>query len=157
MRIGTSLAEPGGPQALSTLRDGPDADEARRIVTAAEYSAGMAVTQSQVSSIKEDVRALGDTVSEVLLRVVAHDTRFDLVDRRFDGVDARFDRVEARLDAVETRLDRVEARLDAMEARLDRVEARLDRVETRLDGIDSRLGEISSTLHEILTLVRERR
>ncbi len=86
----------------------------------------MVVTDAQVDSVKEDIRVIGDTVSDLVTRVAAHDRRFDQVDRRLDGIDGRLDGIDGRLDGIDG----------------------------RLDGIDGRLGAMDGTLQEILALVR---
>jgi len=64
----------------------------------------MVGTDAQVDSLKEDIRVVGDTVSELLIRVAAHDRRFDQVDRRLDQVDRRLDGIDGRLDGIDGRL-----------------------------------------------------
>ena len=48
-----------------------------------EYADDMPLTDTQVDSIREDLRALSDTVSEILTTVVGHTARFDRIDREF--------------------------------------------------------------------------
>jgi hypothetical protein len=47
----------------------------------------MVVTDSQVDNIREDIRALSDTMSDLMKSVSGHDARFDQHDRRFDRID----------------------------------------------------------------------
>lgn len=86
----------------------------------------MPATEAQVDSLKEDIRALSDTTSEILLKL--------------DGLTKTVNSHGDRLDKVESRLDRVEVRLDKMDERFDKMDGRLD----KMDG----------TLQEILTLVK---
>jgi len=94
----------------------------------------MTVTQEQFSSLKEDIRALSFTVSEILHTV--HDQGF-------------------RVMRIDERLTRVEGGLDLMDGRLTRVEGRLDKMDGRFDKMDSRLDGLQSSVSEILTLVRK--
>ena len=71
----------------------------------------MVVTDAQMDSLKEDIRAIGDTVSELVTRVAAHDSRFDQVDRRLDRIDGRLDVHDSRFDQVDGRLGRIEGTL----------------------------------------------
>ena len=68
----------------------------------------MVVTDSQVDNIREDIRVLSHTMSDLMKRVSAHDARFDQVDRRLDQHDRRFDQVDRRFDKVERRLDGID-------------------------------------------------
>ena len=90
------------------------------------YAALMTVTHEQFGSLKEDIRALSSTVSEILHAVS---------DQGF------------RLMRMDERLSRVEGGLNLMDGRITRVEGRLDKVDGRLDGLQS-------SVSEILTLVR---
>jgi len=90
------------------------------------YAALMTVTEEQFGSLKEDIRALSGTVSEIL-----HAVR----DQGF------------RVMRMDERLSRVEGGLNLMDGRLTRVEGRLDKVDGRIDGLQ---GSVS----EILTLAR---
>ncbi len=81
----------------------------------------MVVTDEQVLNIKEDIRALSDTVSGILMRVLEHDARFDQVDRRLDGIDGRLDGIDGRLDGIDGRLDGIEGRLDGMDGVLRQI------------------------------------
>ncbi len=92
----------------------------------------MMVTEAQIDSIREDIRAISDTVSDLATRVAAHDGRFDQVDRRFDWIDGR---------------------LDQHDARFDRIDGRLNQHDARFDRIDGRLDGIGGTLQQILALV----
>ena len=53
-----------------------------------EYAGDMPATEAQVDSIKEDIRALSDTVSEILVTVKDHGHRLDKVENRLDGMDS---------------------------------------------------------------------
>ncbi|HUZ55099.1 MAG TPA: hypothetical protein VMU94_21555 [Streptosporangiaceae bacterium] len=86
----------------------------------------MVVTDAQVDSLKEDIRVIGDTVSELVTRVAAHDRRFDQVDRRLGGIDGRLGGIYGQLGGIYG----------------------------QLGGIDGRLGAMDGTLQEILALVR---
>jgi len=67
----------------------------------------MVVTDAQVDSLKEDIRVIGDTVSELVTRVTAHDRRFDQVDRRLDGIDGRLGGIDGRLGAMDGTLQEI--------------------------------------------------
>ncbi len=71
----------------------------------------MVVTDAQVDSLKEDIRVIGDTVSELVTRVAAHDGRFDQVDGRLDGIDGRLDGIDGRLGAMDGRLGAMDGTL----------------------------------------------
>ena len=72
----------------------------------------MTVTQVQVNGLKEDIRAISDVVSEVLVRVANHDARFDQIDLRLDKHDARLDGIDGRLDGIDGRLDGMQGALN---------------------------------------------
>jgi len=65
----------------------------------------MVVTETQIDSVREDLRAISDNVSDLVTRVAAHDGRFDQVDRRLDRIDGRLDQYDARFDRIDGRLD----------------------------------------------------
>lgn len=72
---------------------------------------GMVLTEAQIESIREDLRAISDTVSDLVTRVAAHDGRFDQVDRRFDQVDGRLDGFDGRLGGIDDRLGGIDGTL----------------------------------------------
>ena len=71
----------------------------------------MPVTQLQVDSLKEDVRALGDSVSEILVRVAAHDERFTKIDRRLEHIDDRIEHIDGRIGQIDGRLEHIDSAL----------------------------------------------
>ena len=71
----------------------------------------MVVTDSQVDSLKEDIRTLSDTVVQILDHVAAHDARFDGIEARLNAHDARFDGIDGRLDGIDGRLDGIDGTL----------------------------------------------
>ena len=111
------------------------------------YAAPMTVTQEQFGSLKEDIRALSSTVSEILQSV--RDQGF-----RVMRMDERLSRVEGGLNLMDGRLTRVECRLDRVDERIDKVDGRLDKVDGQLDKVDGRIDGLQSSVSEILTLVR---
>jgi len=66
------------------------------------YAADMTVTQEQLGSLKEDIRALSGTVSEILHTV--RDQSF-----RVMRIDERLTRVEGGLDLIGGRIDRLQS------------------------------------------------
>ena len=98
----------------------------------------MVVTDAQVDSLKEDVRVIGDTVSELVTRVAAHDRRFDQVDGRLDGIDGRLDGIDGRLDGIDGRLDGIDGRFDGIDGRLGAMDGRLGAMDGRLGAMDGR-------------------
>jgi predicted nuclease with TOPRIM domain len=73
-----------------------------------DYDDDMPATDVQIDSIREDIRALSDTVSVVLVRLDNMDARFDGMDQRFDKLEGRFDKLEGRFDKLEGRFDNLE-------------------------------------------------
>jgi chromosome segregation ATPase len=106
----------------------------------------MSDTQAILESLKEDVRAVSDTVDVVAevsrkharqlavmgkrldrieIRMVEHDQRFDQIDQRFNQVDQRFNQVDQRFNQVDQRFDSVGGELQTIRAQLTEVLARL--------------------------------
>jgi chromosome segregation ATPase len=92
----------------------------------------MSDTQAMLEILKEDVRAISDTVDVVAqlapdhtrqlatvgkrlhrieIRLEEHGQRFDQVDRRFTQVDQRFDQVDGELQTIKGQLTEILARL----------------------------------------------
>jgi archaellum component FlaC len=99
----------------------------------------MSDTQAILESLKEDVRAVSDTVDVVAevsrkharqlavmgkrldrieIRMVEHDQRFNQIDQRFNQVDQRFNQVDQRFDSVGGELQTIRAQLTEVLARL---------------------------------------
>ena len=100
----------------------------------------MSDTQAVLESLKEDVRALSDTV-DVLAQASCQHTRQLL------AVGKRLDRIDIRLDEYDQRFTHVDQRLDGIDQRLDRIGRGLDQIDTRLGG---ELHTIRGQLTEIL-------
>lgn len=64
----------------------------------------MPETQTQIDSLREDIRAISDSVPLLFERVAVHDTQFDRIDARLDAHDTRFDRVDEQLAEILRRL-----------------------------------------------------
>jgi len=79
-----------------------------------QYAGDMPATEAQVDSIKQDIRALSDTVSEILVTVNGlvvtvkdHGRRLDKVENRLDKIDDRFDKVDRRLGSMDSAIHEI--------------------------------------------------
>ncbi len=95
--------------------------------------------RTRIDSLKEDIRAIGDSVLDLQVKAAGHDDQFAAVltllsahGEKLAGHDRRFDKVDARLGAMDTRLDGLNARLDGHDARFDHVDAQLAEILARL-------------------------
>jgi hypothetical protein len=86
----------------------------------------------QIGSLKEDARAISDTVALILEKVEPYDGRFDRIEARLSEHDGRFDRLETRLADHDGRFDRLETRLSEHDGRFDRIDGQLAEVLRRL-------------------------
>jgi chromosome segregation ATPase len=141
-----------------------------RAVGGQGYSAAVADTQTQIDTMREDIRAISDSAVQALEELKEHSYQFtrviirlNLLDARQLGLDSRLNRVEEKvtgldekvtgLDQKVTGLDQkviglggqmkqVEARLDLHDARFDQVDAKLAQHDGRFDRVDAQLAEI---------------
>ena len=75
------------------------------------YRHHMPDANTRIDSLKEDIRAIGDSVLDLRAKAVGHE-------RRFDQIDAHLDQIDARLDGHDVRFDHVDAQLAEILARL---------------------------------------
>ena len=75
------------------------------------YGAGMADAHTRIDSLKEDIRALSDSVLDLQAQAREHDAKFEQVlgalgrhDAKLDNHDRRFDQIDAQLAEILSRL-----------------------------------------------------
>lgn len=67
-----------------------------------EYADDMPTAQVQIDSIRQDIRALSDTVSIILVRLDKMDGRFNKMDDRFDKMDQEFAELKGTMGEILT-------------------------------------------------------
>ena len=101
-----------------------------------EYADDMPATEAQVDSLKEDFRALSDTVSEILTTV----------NDRFDSLKEDIRVLSDTTSGILTIVNDHTTRLDAMDTRFDAMD-------TRFDAMDREFADLKGTVQKILTPV----
>jgi chromosome segregation ATPase len=96
------------------------------------YGVGMADAHTRIDSLKEDIRALSDSVLDLQAKAREHD--------------AKFEQILGSLGHHETMLESQDRQLEQVLGLLGRDEAKLDTHDRRFDYIDAQLAEILARL-----------
>jgi hypothetical protein len=87
---------------------------------------------TRIDSLKEDIRAIGDSVLDLQTLARAHDVKLEQVVAMLAAHDARFDAIDARYEAHDRRFDDHDRRFDDHDRRFDQIDSQLAEILARL-------------------------
>ena len=96
------------------------------------YGADMADAHTRIDSLKEDIRALSDSVLDLQAKAREHDAKFEQVLGILGRHDAKLENHDRQFEQVLGILGRHDAKLDNHDRRFDQIDAQLAEILARL-------------------------